>query len=284
MILLFGQGLLAVVAGILLNLTPCVLVAIPLKIRAILNATGEESKQRFWAAAAFLAGSVSLFATLGVFAATLRMSWGFLFQSRLFLALLVLILLLAGLAIFLDVSPTLPQSLYRVRGSRYLEPFLTGLLAGVLATPCTGPFLGGVLAFSVTQPPPVVFMLFILIGFGLALPYLILLLWPALLRRLPSGGMWAMRVKELLGFILWASAVFFAQSLLSPAWARAAWGLWAAGLVLWAGFAWRRETNRRARLFPAVSAAIGLLLLLAGSIRILPASLPWEPDVPPIRC
>ena len=280
MIPLLGQGLLAVAAGVLLNLTPCVLPAIPLKIRAILNATGAEARQRFYAATAFLAGSVGLFAALGAFAASLRLRWGFLFQSRLFLALLILALLLAGLATFFDWTLALPQSLYRIRGGRHLEPFLAGLLTGVLASPCTGPFLGGVLAFGVTQPPPVVFTLFILIGLGLALPYILLLLWPALLPRLPAGGRWTLRVKELLAFILWAGAVFFARSLLPPAWAGSAWGLWGAGLVLWAGLAWRREENRRVRLFPAASAALGLLLLFVGSVHLSGTPLPWEPYSP----
>lgn len=280
MLAILGQGLLAVAAGVLLNLTPCVLPAIPLKIRAILGATGAETRQRLFAATAFLAGSVGLFATLGALAASLRLNWGFLFQSRLFLALLVLVLLLAGLATFLDLSLTLPQSLYRIRGSRHLEPFLAGLLTGVLASPCTGPFLGGVLAFGVTQPPPVIFVLFILIGLGLALPYILLLLWPALLPRLPAGGGWTLRVKELLAFILWAGAVFFAQSLLPTAGGRLAWGLWGAGLVLWAGMAWRREETRRVRLFPVASAALGLLLLFAGSVNFSGAPLPWEPFSP----
>lgn len=276
MIPLPGQILLAMAAGVLLNVTPCVLSAIPIKIRVILNVGGAAARQRLWAAAAFMTGSLGIFGIVGAVAATLRLSWGFLFQSRMFLALLVIILLLTGLMTFLNRSLPLPLGFHRHRASRLLEPLLDGALTAVLATSCTGPFLGGVLAFGITQPPLAVFGLFILIGVGLGLPYMLLLLWPALLRHFPSGGSWLLRIKEMLAFILWAGAVFFTQSLLPPAWAQAAWGLWAAGLAIWAGLSIHREDTWRARIFPGLSGAMGLLLLFAGSGHLFGPSLPWQ--------
>ncbi len=275
---LLGQCLLALVAGVLMNLTPCVLPAIPLKIRMVLNASGTVTGQRFAAASAFLAGTLLLFSLVGGAMAFLRLQWGFLFQSETFLMLLVLVLLLAGLATFFNLNLRVPQFLHRVRGGRHLEPFLAGLLTGVLATPCTGPFLGGVLAYGFTRPPLLFFGLFLLVGFGLALPYLLLLLRPELLPRLPASGEWSLRLKELLAFVLWAGAVFFSQSLLPPTWGQVAWGLWALALLLWAGLAWYRGRERFARILPVVAAALALVLLASGLLA-RPA-LNWEPYSP----
>ncbi len=274
---LVGQSILAVTAGILLNLTPCVLPAIPLKIRAILNETGENTRTRLCAAGAFLTGSLGFFLLLGGMTAFFHQNWGFLFQSDLFLTFLVLFLAVAGVLTFFDLRLPLPQRLYRIRGRRYLEPLLTGALTGILSTPCTGPFLGGVLAFALTRPPAMILWFFALIGFGLALPYLIFILSPGLLNRLPQGGEWTLRLKEVLGFVLLAGAVFFAQSLLSPPWTGYAWVLWAAALALWGIVSLVKSATWSARLIPLPFALLGVLLVHTTLTAPSEASLPWQP-------
>lgn len=276
---MIGETLLAVLAGVLLNLTPCVLPAIPLKIRVILREAGHKAPQRWLAAMALLAGSLSFFLALGVATAFLQWTWGALFQSRLFLIILVAVLSAAGTASFVELNIRLPEAVYRVRGRRYLEPFLIGSLTGLLSTPCTGPFLGGVLAFAVTNPPMVILWLFAAVGFGLALPYVGLLLHPQWLQRLPRGGEWTVRVVQALGFVLLAGAVFFAQSLVSPPWDRVLWWLWAAAVAIWGVVAWLRSNAWSARLVPTLVAVLAGLTVYAGAITptSTAASLKWQP-------
>jgi len=249
---------LAGLAGVLLNLTPCVLPAMPVKIRTILRESGSEASHRVEAAIAFALGSLAFFLALGGLTAWLHWSWGSLFQSRGFLAFLVL--LLAGFAIitYRDVSIPVPSFAYTLRGHRLMEPALAGMLGAVLATPCAGPFLGGVLAYTLTRPESVTLGIFAAVGLGLALPYIVILLWPRLLGRLPSAGAWSLRVRQGLAFVLLAAAVFFAGSLVDGAVARGLWIAWAGLFAAWAVFAAVRDSGWRSR------AVVGVFVALFG--------------------
>lgn len=274
--MLTGQTILALAAGVLLNFTPCVLPAIPFKVHAIIKEVGSDMRQRVLAALALLLGSLLLFMVLAALAAYLQVTWGSLFQSKTFLAMLVALLAAAGVATFLDWSFSLPEPLYRLRGTRYLEPFLTGALAAVLSTPCTGPFLGGVLMYALTSPPLVTFWLFAAIGIGLALPYVVVIIQPGLLRWLPRSGEWAPRAKQILGFVLLAGAAFFAGSLMPAPWSIGLWTLWMAGFAIW-GFAalWKPRTVS-ARLVPAVCAIASILLVYSVLYPSTGVELSWR--------
>lgn len=261
MINMAAQFALALVAGALLNLTPCVLPVMPVKIRTILQHAGESARGRSQAAIAFLAGTLLFFLILGLVSAVLHWTWGALFQSRFVLAVLVAVLAGAGIMVFADVSLPVPHFAYRSGGGRHFEPFSSGALTAVLATPCTGPFLGGVLAFALTQPPIVVVGIFVSIGLGLAAPYVIILLKPGLLDRLPKSGEWSQRLRQALAFLLFAGAAFFAQSLLSASLGLWPWLIWA-GLLL----AWAAITTLRARSFAPRAVAIAFAaIFLAGA-------------------
>ncbi len=276
--ILLGYLLLAALAGLLLNLTPCVLPVMPLKIAAILREAGGERRQRTIAALALLAGSLSVFLGLGIATATLRLSWGALFQSQSFLTLLVLLLGAAGISSLLGLELRLPQALYRLHGRRYLEPYFAGALAGVLSTPCTGPFLGGVLVYALTQPPLIIVALFGAIGAGLALPYVVLLLHPGWLERLPRQREWSRRITQMLGLLLLAGAVFFAQTLLVPAAHQLLWVAWFSAVMFWAVYYGINGTGPLARLTPGVF--LVLATTVAFAVRPSPAashSLTWRP-------
>ncbi|MEB8512597.1 cytochrome c biogenesis protein CcdA, partial [Acidithiobacillus ferriphilus] len=167
----------------------------------------------------------------------LHWTWGVLFQSPAVIAFLVA--LMAGFAamIFFDIDMPVPAFAYRMGGGRHMEPLISGVLAAILSTPCTGPFLGGVLAFALTQAPAVLVTLFLAIGLGLAFPYVVILLRPSLLDRLPKVGEWSRRLRQALAFLLLAGAVFFAGSLLSTHVTLWLWRAWAVGLAVWAGVA-----------------------------------------------
>ncbi len=274
---LLTQCLLAFTAGLLMNLTPCVLPAIPLKVRMILDSAESEGRPQIGSALAFLVGTLLLFALVGGAMAFLRLQWGFLFQSEWFLLLLVLVLLSAGLATFFDWSLRLPQALYRLDSGGHLKPFLAGVLTAVLATPCTGPFLGGVLTFGLSQPPLLFFGLFLLVGLGLSLPYLLLLLYPRWLSKFPVDAEWSPRIKELLAFILWGGAVFFARSLVAETWSQAPVILWGALLFLWGVRSWFCGPSLANRMLPLLTAVVSLALLFTFYGRSLDSELHWQP-------
>ena len=159
--MLTTQLLLAVAAGVLLNLTPCVLPAIPIKLRMIMNAVGGRGWHRLLAGIAVLAGSWTFFGAVALATGALGWHWGELFQSRAVRLGLAGVLAALGLLSLAGRGFTPPQWLYHLGGRGYTEPYLAGMLAALLSTPCTGPFLGGVLAFAVSQPPGHILLLFL---------------------------------------------------------------------------------------------------------------------------
>ncbi|WP_022964287.1 protein-disulfide reductase DsbD family protein [Halopseudomonas pelagia] len=232
-LLIAGQIMMAVMAGLLLNLTPCVLPAIPIKVRTILREAGGQRSHRVLAALAFTAGTLAFFLTLGGLTAFLQWSWGTLFQSAVFVGILVALLVGFAVVTWLDLPIPIPSFAASAHGRRYSEAFLSGLLSAVLAAPCAGPFLGGVLAFAVTQPAPVTMGIFGSIGLGLSLPYAALILKPKWLSRLPKAGPWTLAIREVLALILLAAAVFFSASLVPKAVYPWLWWAWLALVLVW---------------------------------------------------
>ena len=261
--------LLATAAGVLLNLTPCVLPALPIKLRSIGRVVGDGAGRRLLAGSALLGGTLTFFGALAVATAWLNWTWGALFHSASFR--LTLAAVLAGLGVWSLAGRGFqpPQWAYRVRGSGYAEPYFAGLLAAVLSTPCTGPFLGGVLAFALTQSPAAIVAIFLAVGVGLALPYLILLVRPGLIARIPRGGAWLLRIQQFLGLVLLAGAVFFAATVLPGNLGPLLWTAWATVLTFWLLRTLWDGPDLRARLVPA--------LVLAGTVATALALWP-QPD------
>jgi len=276
---LAGELALALVAGVLLNLTPCVLPAIPVKIRTIVREAGGNPGQRMLAAIAFASGTLLFFLALAIATAALHWTWGALFQSQILLFILIAVLLLFAYTTYRDVGIRVPQFAYTMRGQRYVEPFLSGLFSALLATPCTGPFLGGVLAATITQPPAVIVAIFLAVGVGLALPYIILLMRPSLLDKLPKPGAWTVRVRQGLAFVLLAAAVFFAQSLVPDAFSRWLWLAWLVLLLVWAGTGLLRSSGRVARAIGPAFALAGVAFIYTGGLVMpaTPTAFAWQP-------
>ncbi|MGS1116537.1 protein-disulfide reductase DsbD family protein [Castellaniella sp. UC4442_H9] len=256
--LLLVQALLAAGAGLLLNLTPCVLPAVPLKVRAVLREAGERPAVRWVSAAFFTAGSVLFFGVLGIATAVLQWRWGVLFQSRPLLIALSILLMALAVVNFTGRSLPLPNALVTLRGGRLLEPFFSGLVSALLSTPCTGPLLGGVLVFALTQPFANIIVIFVAIGLGLAAPYVILILCPDLLKRLPRAGAWTAVIQQSFGWLLLAAALFYAQSILPTAWGAPLWVALLVAMLGWVAVTAWRATERSARaaaLFVGATAA-----------------------------
>lgn len=235
---LFKAALLAFVAGLILNFMPCVLPVVSLKLSGLLAISGEEGRaerrrilreHNFFFALGILVYFLCLSLLLGAFG----LAWGEMFQSPA-LAIVVTVVLF-GLSLSLFGVFHLPVVDLKIssggRGHTRRGAFLTGMLTTLLATPCSGPFLGGVLAWTLLQPLPVVMTVFTAIGCGMASPYAALALWPRLVRFLPRPGAWMQGLEKAMGFLLAATCLYFLALLpphrLLPALA----ALWATGLA-----------------------------------------------------
>lgn len=253
--------MMAVAAGLLLNLTPCVLPAIPIKVRTILREAGSQRSHRVLAALAFTAGTLTFFLTLGGLTALLQWNWGTLFQSTVFVAVLVALMVGFAVITWLDVPIPVPAFAASAHGRRYFEAYVSGLLSAILAAPCAGPFLGGVLAFAVTQPAPVIMGLFGSIGLGLSLPYAVLMLKPEWLSRLPKAGPWSLAIREVLALVLVAAAVFFSASLVPQAVHPWLWWSWLALVLFW-GIGRFIQGNGAVRAIVATAASIAVAVTM----------------------
>jgi thiol:disulfide interchange protein DsbD len=273
----FTQSAVAFAAGMILNFMPCVLPVIPFKVQALLRETTGTSRSRALAAAALLAGSLAFFIVLGAVTAGFGLMWGQQFQHPWFRILLSIFLLAAAIATFTGWSWRLPQLVYRVPMSRHLGAFFTGALAGVLSTPCSGPFLGSVLAFTATRSPQETMVIFSAIGTGLAFPYLLLLLWPGLLSRLSFSSRLAVNFKTLLGFVLLAGSLFFVQGFLPPFLHQAGWMTLALAIGVWLVVAF--TSGKRVKLRPVLILILAIVVVMGfrgPSVDDGGEGIPWQ--------
>ncbi len=208
---------LAFVGGLILNLMPCVFPVLSVKILSFVERGGEHdggvAARKH--ALVFTLGVLVTFWTLAGALLALRaggaqLGWGFQLQSPAVVTVLALVVF--ALALNLSGVFAMGMSLTRLggvgSGERYSDSFLTGLLAVVVATPCTAPFMGAALGYALTQHAVVGLLVFTSLGLGLAAPYMVLASSPALLRKLPRPGPWLETFKQLLAFPLYATVVW----------------------------------------------------------------------------
>jgi cytochrome c biogenesis protein CcdA len=212
--------------GLILNVMPCVLPVIALKIFGFIKQAGESPRRILALGFTFVAGIFAWFLFLaalivGFKLAGHQLNWAFQFQHPAFVAVMVVILLLFSLnllGVFEIVLPGRVQStVYEAAGHEgYAGTFWHGVFATLMATPCTAPFLGPALGFALAQPAPTVFAMFGSIAAGMSAPYAVLAIKPGWLRYLPKPGIWMVRVKQalgvlLMGTVLWLGWVLFEQ-------------------------------------------------------------------------
>lgn len=268
----------ALLAGALLNATPCVLPAIPLKLRLLLEEGGRSGRRRAATGVALLSGSLVFFVGLGLLSTALQWSWGAPMGSTGFRAALAAVLAVAALALIFDLGRLpVPQRIAQWRGRGPLEGLAVGIGGGFLSLPCTGPFLGGVLAFSLTQPPALVLALFASVGLGMAAPYLLLLAFPHWAPRGSVAGRLGATVPRLLGFALLAGSVFYGREFLPGAVREvgAAW-LLVAALGLWAALCWRPGVARVERAVALATTITVTAVIASGVLQGKPGRLDWR--------
>jgi thiol:disulfide interchange protein len=204
----------AFIVGIIFNVMPCVLPVVPLKAIGFYNAAHQSRLRSLLLGAVFSSGVVVVFALLGLIVVVLRKAdWGVLFTNPIFLGVIVVLLLLVAVMQFGVLSFILPTAAYRLDASHetVVGNFLWGIFTAILSTPCTFGMFLGLLIWATTQPALVGMLLLVTVGFGMAFPYLVLSAFPELARRMPRTGPWAELVKQMMGFLLLLSAVFFAR-------------------------------------------------------------------------
>ena len=224
--------LMGLIGGLILNLMPCVLPVISLKVLSILNQAGEKPHRVRVLGFAFAGGIVASFAALAILVMLLKgageqIGWGFQFQYPGFVVLMAALIFALGLSLFGVYHIALPGSNIGFRGGESpSSSFFNGVLATVLATPCTAPFLGTALGFAFAKSAPFMIAIFLSIGVGMALPYVVLALRPGWMRFLPQPGLWMERFKQGMGFLLMGTVL---------------WLLWVLGKqvgsegIIWAG-------------------------------------------------
>lgn len=242
---------LALLGGLILNLMPCVFPVLSIKALSLLNHADQTPAQARLHGIAYTAGVLTSFALLAGLLIALKaggeqVGWGFQFQSPVFVLAVAYLMFAVGLSLSgvftMGASVTgLGSSLANRAG--YAGSFFTGVLATVVATPCTAPFMGGAIGFALSQPPLSLLAVFLSLGLGLALPYLLLSVWPPLQRRLPRPGIWMERVKQALAFPMYAAAAWLVWVLTQQAGANAV-AIALAGLVAIAFGAWVYDSSR----------------------------------------
>ena len=216
---LFYYILTAIFAGLILNLMPCVLPILSLK--ALYLATHKDKASPL-SALIYLCGVLSSFLLLsGILfylkTAGTELGWGFQLQSPIFNTFLLILFFL----IFLNLIDKLPlPSIWTDKLNKFAhnQSFLTGFFAVIIACPCTGPFMGAALGYAITQPPIGYFSIFISLGFGYALPYVLIEIFPQIfLHHLPKPGHWMIILKHILSVpialtCLWLGWVIYNQT------------------------------------------------------------------------
>lgn len=203
---------LAFIAGIILNFMPCVLPVLGIKILSFSKGREGTKKTALYHSVAFAAGMILVFLILATFAAFAGMSWGEQFQNPVFIVALVSLMFLFGLGMFDLFIILVPSKISELDAKQqnkgFWGNFAKGMFATVLATPCSGPFLGATLAWTLTQPKLIIYLVFFFLGLGMAAPYVLLAASEKLSRIIPKPGAWMEDFKHLLGFFLFGFAIY----------------------------------------------------------------------------
>lgn len=263
---LWSAALLAFLGGLILNLMPCVFPILSMKAAALVGHGGDAAQARR-EALAFLAGSLAAFLILAGFLVAARaagehVGWGFQLQSPLVVALLALVMLLAGLNLSGVFEAGLVLQRVRVPAHSGLAgAFVTGALAAVVAAPCTAPMMGPAIGWSLTQAPAIALLVFAALGGGLAMPFVVLSYVPRFTRLLPRPGPWLDRLRKALAFPMYAAALWLAWVLALQTGGTGLPGLFGAALAIAvAAWAWGIAQHGGSAVRWRVTAAIAALV------------------------
>ncbi len=261
----------AFLGGLLLNLMPCVFPILAIKVLGFARQAGNRSAHR-QAGLAYTAGVMLSFLALGGAMLALRaagagLGWGFQLQSPAVVAVLAALFTLIGLNLVgvFEFMRTVPSSVCSAQAKHPIaNDFLSGVLAVVIASPCTAPFMGASLGFAIGLPAGQALLLFAALGFGLALPYLVAGFVPAIAWLLPKPGPWMSTLRKLLAFPMFATVAWLVWVLGQQAGIDGA-GTLLALLVCLSAIVWALTLRGRSRLVIA-TVLIGFTVVLTSAI------------------
>ena len=270
----FGAGLLqsivfAILGGLILNLMPCVLPILSLKALGVARMAGEDPAVARGAGLQFLAGVLMSFLILAAMIIALRaggeaVGWAFHMQNPLIVAILALVMVAVGLNLLGVFEINIGAGALGGRAAQgRAGEFFTGVLAVLVATPCTAPFMAPALGYAILQPPGVTVGVFLALGLGFALPYCVVAFLPNARRLLPRPGAWMVSFRQALAFPMLATAIWLYWVLGSQAGVNALTLalISALALGLWA-FGWRRMTGVRISRSWRIASIAGLVVAL----------------------
>lgn len=206
----------AFIGGLILNLMPCVFPVISLKVLSFVSMGGESLSRIRLHSLSFAVGVVVTFLTIALAIILLKQSgsilgWGFQLQSPVMVSILALIMFIIGLVLLMDIN--IGASLTRL-GSKadmnpnYMNSFSTGVLAVIVASPCTAPFMGAAIGYAILQPAIITLPVFLSLALGFAFPYLLLTAKPGLISSIPKPGKWMETLKEFFAFPMFATSLW----------------------------------------------------------------------------
>ena len=208
--------LFAFLGGLILNLMPCVFPIISLKVLSFISMGGESQNEIRKHALTFCLGVILSFVLVAVALLALRQTgtfvgWGFQLQSPIVVGTLSMLMFFIGLILLTDIN--IGSSLTRlgnvsVNNTGYTSSFLTGVLAVIVASPCTAPFMGAAIGYALIQPSAVTLPIFLSLGIGFSMPYLLLAIKPDLISKMPRPGRWMESLKEFFAFPMFATALW----------------------------------------------------------------------------
>ncbi|CAI2468897.1 protein-disulfide reductase DsbD family protein [Serratia plymuthica] len=272
---LWQAVLMALAGGLILNLMPCVLPVLGIKLGSILQV---ELRDRRSIRLQFLASSLGIIASfmaLALLMTALRLSnqalgWGIQFQNPWFIGFMVLVTLLFSANLFglfhVQLSSSLNTKLATHNGHGLSGHFWQGAFATLLATPCSAPFLGTAVAFALAAPLPVLWGMFVALGIGMSLPWLLIAAWPALALRLPRPGRWMNALRWAMGLLMLASSLWLLSLMVNHIGATPTLALGGMALLALLLAVWRRHGVRLAAGWVAGTLVLFGVALLAGSL------------------
>lgn len=260
--LLFG-----LLAGLILNLMPCVLPVLGFKLSAFIAAAGQEGNKAERVRAFrehnmfFALGILTWFIVLAVVLSWAGLAWGQLFQQTPVLFALMLIVFLLALSMFGVFTLPVLDIKASTSSSPRTQAFMTGAVATLLATPCSGPLLGGVLGWAFGQSPFILGIVFVAVGLGMASPYIALSIWPKLVHKVPRAGAWTGTVEYIVGFFLMATALYLWTILPQELMAPTLYTLFVSALCAWI---WGRWSGPAASTIQRILVRLCAILIIAG--------------------
>jgi thiol:disulfide interchange protein DsbD len=274
---LWAALVLALIGGVVLNLMPCVFPVLSIKALSLIKQTGGSSAVARRHGFIYMGGVLASFAFLALLLITFKaagsqVGWGFQFQSPIFVGVVACTLFAVGLSmsgVFTFGFGVAGLGSEAASRAGYSGSFFSGVLAAVVATPCTAPFMGAAVAFALAQPATQLLAVFLSLGFGLALPYLLLSCWPALQAGLPRPGPWMDTLKQALAFPMYGASIWLVWVLAQQSGAQGVLlVLKAAGLIALAAWTYQQAALARAVGWRRTGFATAVLATLLATWRI----------------